>query len=211
MDNLSNLYSKETKQALVILGRYPHPGRVKTRLAKDLGANEAARVYREIVEKLLNEVKDLQGVGVYFCYADLSDKKLVRKWITDGVELIDSVSSNIEENISNAFEGLFRQGFERVMCVGSDIPDLDSGIITRAFESLKNSDVVIGQDLSGGIYLFGLKKFESEFFSSRDTSLEVFEKTIKLCAEKRLKYCLLQKLLDIDTLEDYNKYYAAKK
>lgn len=199
------------KQALVVLGRYPHPGRVKTRLAKDLGAGEAARVYRKMAEKLLGEVKNLQGAGVYFCYADLSDKKLIREWIGDAVEIIDPVSSNIEENISNAFEGLFIQGFERVICVGSDIPDLDSKIISHAFKSLDDSDVVIGQDLSGGIYLFGLKEFESEFFSSRDTSLEVFEKTLKLCAEKRLKYCLLQKLLDIDTMEDYNEYYAAKK
>lgn len=199
------------KQALVVLGRYPHPGRVKTRLAKDLGAGEAARVYREMAEKLLGEVKNLQGAGVYFCYADLSDKKLIREWIGDAVELIDPVSSNIEENILHAFDTLFKLGFKKVMCVGSDIPDVGSKIIVSAFEKLNDSDVVIGQDFSGGIYLFGLKKFESEFFSSYDTSLGVFEKTIKLCTEKRLKYCLLQKLLDIDTLEDYNKYYAAKK
>lgn len=195
----------------MVLGRYPHPGRVKTRLAKDLGETEAAKFYRQITENLLYETKKLERVKIFFCYADLADKHLMQDWLGKDVALIDPVSSNIEENISSAFDGLFKQGFDRVICVGSDIPDLDSKIISNAFTSLDDFDVVIGQDLSGGIYSFGLRKFDPEFFTFRDISLGAFKNTIKICLEKKLKYFLLRKLLDIDTLADYNKHYAAKK
>lgn len=195
------------KQALVVLGRYPHPGKVKTRLAKNLGEEKAMQVYRQLTEKLLSEVGALDEVKIYFCYADLADKALMQDWLGEDISLIDPVSMDIEANISHSFEKLFGQRFEKVMCVGSDIPDLDAELISQAFAKLEKFDVVIGSDLSGGIYLFGSNAFDSEFFAAQEP-LSAFEKTIKLCKTKKIKYFLTQALLDIDTVQDYNKWQS---
>ncbi len=42
-----------------VFAKYPHPGRVKTRLAKRIGDESAARVHQELVERQLTFLQQL--------------------------------------------------------------------------------------------------------------------------------------------------------
>ena len=46
----------------------------------------------------------------------------------------------------------------RVVIIGTDCPDINAAIITKAFDALRSHDVVLGPAVDGGYYLIGLSK-----------------------------------------------------
>lgn len=62
------------------------------------------------------------------------------------------------ERIANAFSEAFNKGFEGVIVVGSDCPELETADILKAVEALETNQVVLGPDLRGGVFLIGLQK-----------------------------------------------------
>lgn len=59
------------------------------------------------------------------------------------------------ERLKHAFQDTFQQGYERVILIGSDVPDLRSDHLIRAAEQLDHTDWVLGPDIRGGAYLIG--------------------------------------------------------
>ena len=47
---------------LIVFLKYPYPGRVKTRLASDLGEERACELYRDFAERVIAEVYPINGV-----------------------------------------------------------------------------------------------------------------------------------------------------
>ena len=70
----------------------------------------------------------------------------------------DQIGETFGERIVNAFESVFTQGYENVVCVGSDCPELAVSDIHRTVEALEFSDLVLGPDFRGGVFLIGLNK-----------------------------------------------------
>ena len=52
------------EKTILFFLKYPEPGRVKTRLAKALGNEEAARLYRELTEQNFLKLQDLSGQDI---------------------------------------------------------------------------------------------------------------------------------------------------
>lgn len=200
------MHNLPVTKALIILGKFPHPGKVKTRLSKDLGEELAAKFYKSLLENLILESKQLKNIEIFFCYSDVNDQGLIKSWLTE-INLIDPVSNDIEKNLSNAFEKLFKNSFTKVISIASDVPSINKKIIQNAFENLSNNDIVIGADVSGGIYLFGTKKHRAEFFQNKlEKGENIFDHTVKNIQTNKLKFTILEKLLDIDTIDDFNKW-----
>jgi len=59
------------------------------------------------------------------------------------------------ERLKHAFHDTFQLGYQRVILIGSDVPDLRSDHLLRAAEILDHNDWVLGPDLRGGAYLIG--------------------------------------------------------
>ena len=103
----------------------------------------------------------------------------------------------------NAFDLLFKKGFERVVIIGSDCPGLSSKHINNAFAELNNVDVVIGPAKDGGYYLLGMKKLHSAIFNGKNWSTDaVFKETIKSIDELQLTFSKLETLTDVDEEKD---------
>lgn len=62
------------------------------------------------------------------------------------------------ERLHGALARTFALGFEQVIVIGNDCPQLRVGDLHRAATLLGNSDTVLGPDRNGGIYLLGLSK-----------------------------------------------------
>ena len=60
--------------------------------------------------------------------------------------------------LSNAIQHVFNLGYEKVIAIGNDCPDLTPKDLVRASNRLESHDMVIGPDLKGGTYLIGTKK-----------------------------------------------------
>ena len=62
------------------------------------------------------------------------------------------------EQISAALSVAFERGYEQVICIGNDCPDLSVSDIRRAATSLSANQFPVGADRRGGVYLFGLNR-----------------------------------------------------
>jgi glycosyltransferase A (GT-A) superfamily protein (DUF2064 family) len=60
------------------------------------------------------------------------------------------------ERLANAIEETFAKGYERLLVIGNDTPDLDAELLRNAWQSLNENSLVLGPSLDGGVYLIGL-------------------------------------------------------
>ncbi|MBK7429104.1 MAG: DUF2064 domain-containing protein [Saprospiraceae bacterium] len=64
--------------------------------------------------------------------------------------------------LSNAMEDVFSLGYNSVIVLGNDCPELNQDIIQSADQYLKRSQIVIGPSQSGGVYLMGIEQSNFE-------------------------------------------------
>ncbi len=191
--------------AIIIFVRNPVLGKVKTRLAKTLGAENATKIYQKLLQHTHDITKDI-AVDKYVFYADyinnddLWENEIYYKEMQTGFDL--------GERMKNAFELLFDKGYKEIAIIGSDCYELTTEILVTAFNQLKNVDVVIGPATDGGYYLLGMnifipQLFEKKYWSSKTVSSETINEIISY------NYSLyqLQALDDIDEEKDVTFSY----
>src|SRR5687768_6683080 len=132
--------------ALIIFVRNPVLGKVKTRLAETLGAENAVKIYNKLLQHTHDITKDIVAEK-YIFYADymnnedLWENEIYRKEMQSGLDL--------GERMKNAFELLFDKGYKEIVIIGSDCYELTEEILLVAFDQLKNFDTVIGPSKDG--------------------------------------------------------------
>ena len=189
-----------TKQVLLIFAKNPEAGKVKTRLAATIGNDAALYVYKQLVEHTVSVMNCLPVDKIVFYSDFVSDEDA---WNTEHYSKQLQNGINLGERMNNAFASAFKDGYDRVVIIGTDCPELNAEIIMNAFICLDKYDVVIGPAEDGGYYLLGLKKLCSEVFENiRWSSSTVFVDTTRKCAALQLTYGLLPVLNDIDEEND---------
>ena len=185
---------------LVVFVKNLIKGKVKTRLAKTIGDQEAYRVYEKLVsitEKSASgsNCKKEVWYSDYIDHEDLFDKTIFKKRLQNGENLGQRMKSSIAKG--------FDEGYGKVVIIGSDCPDLSTEIIEEAFEQLNSNDVVIGPSPDGGYYLLGMNKFTPQLFHGIDWSTpNVLNQTTDVLDYLNYKYAKLPVLNDVDTKED---------
>lgn len=186
--------------------KYPEPGRVKTRLAKDIGDGPACSIYRAMAERIIADTcPDPGGYGRMIFYAPMSAERKVRDWLP-GEITVPQRGADIGEIMDNAFHDMFKRGAGKAVVVGVDIPGLDKKIVNLAFSELDSADVVIGPSTDGGYYLMGLKSPLPGLF--REISwgtAKVFGETLRAVGRLGLAVRTVTAMTDVDTLGDFLK------
>ncbi len=87
-------------------------------------------------------------------------RKLISRSGLPVFEYIDNIQENIslQERFYLAVNSTFKIGFEHVIVVGNDCPQLQLGDVHKASKQLESTDLVIGPDLRGGTYLLGISR-----------------------------------------------------
>jgi rSAM/selenodomain-associated transferase 1 len=186
-----------SKTLLIVFVKNNIIGKVKTRLAKTVGDNKAFEVYKQLID--ITEECSLKvdsDKHIYF-----SEKVITSKWV-DELKFVQQGNS-LGDRMSNAFENGFKQGYEKVILIGSDLPDISPSIIQEAFDKLEKSEVVFGPAEDGGYYLIGMKKPRKFIFENKPWSeTELLKLTLEELGKQDVSYSFLQTLNDIDTFED---------
>ena len=187
-----------SKNALIIFTRNPKLGKVKTRLAATIGNEAALEIYKFLISHIV-EVSEKIEVDKYVFYSesiqenDAWDNSVFRKKLQQGDDL------GIRMN--NAFEQLFKMGYEKVVIAGSDIYELTSEDIKDSFTALETDDFVMGPAKDGGYYLLGMKQLNSVVFRNKNWGTStVFNDTMKDL--KNEKVSLLAVKSDVDVYKD---------
>jgi rSAM/selenodomain-associated transferase 1 len=187
------------KSAIIILIRNPVLGRVKTRLAADIGDFNALSVYKSLLSYTRDITKCIDSTRLLF-YSDFIDYN--DDWEDQVYEKYVQSGNDFGEKMLNTFN-IALAHHKLAVIIGSDCFELSSDIIELAFKKLKNLDVVLGPAKDGGYYLMGLKKVYPELFQDKNWSTNsVISETINTVKNLELSYSLLPLLGDIDTLQD---------
>ncbi len=154
----------KTKNLLLIFTRNPELGKVKTRLAKDVGDTKALAIYKFLLEHTVLVTKDLDATKQVHYSVKIRENDL---WDTSIYGKKQQQGSDLGVRMQNAFEQGFKEGYQRIIIIGSDLYDLSQEDLENAFAQLENHDTVIGPALDGGYYLLGLKNLIPEVFSNK--------------------------------------------
>ena len=195
------------RNRVVVFGRVPEPGRVKTRLAAAIGAGVAARVYRAVLEHTLGEAI-ATGWPVTLALAEPSSPGL--NWLVPaGVDVELQVGGDLGTRMANAFATHFRGGNDVVVLVGSDVPLLDQTLMREAVMSCERVPVVLGPAADGGYYLVAERAPGLEIFGGIPWSVsETLATTRARLRALGSPHEELRVLRDLDTREDLEAFLA---
>ena len=185
---------------LIIFVKNPELGKVKTRLAKTIGDEKALYIYKLLLEQTFQVTLPV-----------LAEKKL---YYSEFVQNMDQFNDLVYEKHIQSGDGLgskmyhaikhsFAEWADKVILIGSDCFELNSGIIEEAFKALEESDYVLGPAKDGGYYLIGMKELNLEVFQNKEWSTEnVFLDTLLDIKNQGKSHYLLPTLSDVDVEED---------
>jgi rSAM/selenodomain-associated transferase 1 len=194
--------------AVALFVRHPVPGRVKTRLARDLGAEPACELYRAMVADCISAVR-ASGMPLSLFHDGQDEHGLPLDWIAAAERIFRQQGDSLGERMGTAFEQSFSAGSAGVILVGSDIPGIDAGLLRSAADAMQCHDAVFSPAMDGGYCLVASEKnrFNQGIFREIPWSTShVLEMTLAFCAARGLSYQLLEPRRDIDTLNDIKEY-----
>jgi rSAM/selenodomain-associated transferase 1 len=128
----------------------PLPGRVKTRLGRDIGTTSAAWWFRHQVSALLRRIRDPRWDVVLAVSPD-RDGLLSRVWPPD-MPRIAQGQGDLGARMGRIL-GSDRTG--PMLIIGADIPGIQRRHLAAAFQNLGSTDAVIGPAPDGGFWLIG--------------------------------------------------------
>jgi len=196
-----------SKNSLIIFTRNPILGKVKTRLAKSVGNEIALEIYQFLLNKTKEVTLNIPADKVVFYSEEITNKDI---WDATIYKKELQKGRDLGAKMSNAFKTCFKDGYEKVVLIGSDLFDLEEFHIREAFEKLEKNDAVIGPALDGGYYLLGLKKMHPKIFMNKNWGTATVRKNTMKNLEK-VNVHLLPILNDVDVIEDIKHHPAFTK
>lgn len=190
------------EQALIVFGKVPVPGFVKTRLAATIGIRASAILYRAFFrDSLASYTKIDADVRIYF---SSNDRAIPDELVLESMSPHFQRGNDLGQRMSNAFQETFTRGYARVVIVGTDHPTLPTSYIERAFSELDGSKrVLIGPARDGGYYLLGLSAAEPSIFAGMTYGHpDVYRQTIERAAATGLEVRVLPNWYDVDDADD---------
>lgn len=192
-------------ETLIVFSRYPEAGKTKTRMIPALGAVGAAQLQQAMTEHTLKTALALASdrqtaIEIQFAGGNID---LMQSWLGRELQYKPQSAGDLGVKMRSAFESAFAMGKQRVVIIGIDCPDIDRHILTKAFNSLLDRDLVLGAAEDGGYYLIGLSRPQPQLFENITwgTGL-VLQQTKDIAQQLNLKVDYLTTLADIDRPED---------
>ena len=183
----------------------PRPGYVKTRLGRQIGYEQAARIYRAMAERQLHSVPENFRIEVH--YAPRGAATEMRAWLGANYHYCVQSGGDLGQRLASAFARGFRRGATEIIAVGADCPGLDGDCLVEAARRLRKSDVVLGPAADGGYYLIGLRLSAPQLFEGIAwSSQNVLQQTLERVGACGLSSEMLSEKEDIDDLESLRRH-----
>ncbi len=182
-----------------------------------LGAAGAADLQRQMTTHMIDQIRPLAKryhVQVSVWYEGGDEDRMVR-WLGADWCFIPQISGDIGQRMAYALRQSAASGFDSVILIGADIPDLTTAILVDAFDRLQHDEMVFGPAEDGGYYLIGL---QTKCLGNVDPMIfshihwghsSVLTETINRIEHSGLAYSLLPCLGDVDQPEDLYRWEAA--
>jgi rSAM/selenodomain-associated transferase 2/rSAM/selenodomain-associated transferase 1 len=203
---LAQRYFRRRRAALVVMARAPWV-EGKTRIQGiDPQAHAALR------EALLLDTLEASrafGAADHVVACDPPGEiEAMRRLAGEAADVFAQRGSSLGERMAHAFEDAFRLGYEAVLLVGSDLPDLPPAPLESALGRLSGGTdcVVLGPASDGGYYLIGLSRPHTALFERIPWSTSaVLAQTRAAAARLGLPVYEVDEWRDVDSLRDLDR------
>ncbi len=181
----------------------PRPGRVKTRLGRDIGMTKAAWWFRHQSGTLIRNIAHDPRWTTVLAVAPDIEGLLSRVWPSE-IQRVPQGSGNLSQRMGRILHGL---SAGPVAIIGADIPGITRSDIAGAFRTLNNHDAVFGPSPDGGYWLVGMRRtrkparnlFDGVKWSSEHALAD------SMACMRGLEIAQIRMLADVDTVTDLNK------
>ena len=191
-------------------------GRCKTRLAKDIGKSNSAKIQRVMTNHTITVAKSLQKLKLVDICIAISGlgKKNCKRWSKKlGIKKFNlqgkgCLGEKMKRQIIFNKKFCTQNKIKNIIFIGTDLPDLCHLDLLNTIYELKQNDLVLGPSNDGGYWLMGIsakiisKHLHLPFINIRWGKENVLKKTIDNFASTKLKYKFLDEKIDIDTIND---------
>ena len=141
---------------------------------------------------------------------DELNKRVLAKVIKSGLPYFqhsekEQIGENFAERYVNAIQYVYDQGYDAVITIGNDTPQLKTHHLLDVAKKLQENKVVLGPSFDGGYYLLGLhkSKFSKKLFLQLPwQTSRLLQKIKQLFKSNCTKVALINKLRDIDRIID---------
>ena len=221
-----------TRASLVVMARWPAPGRCKGRLARDLGIDRAAAIQSRMTMHTLTVAQALAGKGLVDLQLAVSGlaPKAARRWGSQlGIAAVEvamqgrgslgcrlrrqllRVQQQTQQRDPHKGQRLSWQPRAANRCsivIGTDLPGLCLRDLLEALERLQTHELVLGPASDGGYWLIGLsgdllKPVATWPFAGIPWGTnQVISATLEQARRNDVAPALLRQQNDIDKIED---------
>ena len=186
------------KRWLVVMLKEPRPGRVKTRLGREIGMVRSAWWFRHQTTRLLRQVQDPRW-QVVLAVAPDEEGMASRVW-PGHLPRIPQGAGNLGHRMAR----ILRDMPPGPVCiVGGDIPGITRHHVARGFRALGGADAVFGPAPDGGYWMIGLRRgpvpsglLENVRWSTTNAMSD------SIASLGGLKVAQVDTLRDVDTMAD---------
>lgn len=193
------------KRALLVVCKKPAPGQTKTRLTPPLTSAEASELYECFLRDTLDIARAVQDITRILAYLPPHQAVYFQDLAPD-FDRVPQVGETLGERLDHALTRCLGDGFGQAVIMDSDSPTLPPSYLSRAFELLEESDVVLGPCEDGGYYLIGMTRPQPRLLREVEMSTaHVTRDTLALAAQQSLRVGLLPTWYDVDTLRDWER------
>jgi len=204
------------KALLIIMAKWHGFGRCKTRLAKDIGKSNSAKVQSMMTNHTISVAKYLQKIEVIDISIAISGlgKKNCRRWSKKlGIKKFNlqgkgCLGEKMKRQIMLNKKFCTQKKIKNIIFIGTDLPDLCQLDLLNTIKELKQNDLILGPSNDGGYWLIGLsgkiisKHLYLPFINIGWSKENVLQNTLNNFAPTQMKYKFLNKKIDIDTIMD---------
>lgn len=199
-------------QRLLVFARLPELGRVKTRLAADIGDARALEAYEAMLQGILHAIgESTPDLEIEFLWAPSPDANgaLLRRAFGHHATAMQT-GVGLGDRLSMAFsERFFFHRTHKIIAIGVDDPTLPRALIDQAFSLLDSVEWVVGPATDGGYYLIGCRalSFDCSVFDGIDWgTATVLAATLERIRRLQATVALLPERFDIDTVADLDRH-----
>ena len=194
-------------KALILFTRVPIPGQTKTRLMPFLSGEECAKVHTKFVQDIYAKSK-MVDADVFVFYTPRDEQKLLEQYLDSEAIFLPQHGDDLGQRMKNAIGIALRMGYEKVVLIGTDIPQIHPETLKNAFDSLDEKDIVIHPTFDGGYYLIGMKQeYDSIWKIERYGTNTVIYDTLQHMKNEKLSTAVGQMYYDVDDKNDLKHLY----
>jgi hypothetical protein len=146
-----------SRTPIVLMAKYPTPGRVKTRLTPDLTPDQAAAVHACFLRHLVTRLARLNPAELVLCF-DPPDQASAFPALFDAattLTFLPQSSGDLGARLAAAHANL-AQHHPHVLFLGVDSPDVPLGHLFKAAELAEAAPVSLSPTSDGGYWSLGL-------------------------------------------------------